>query len=148
MAATRVYSTAAYAVAGVVALLLGLCPKFGAFVQTIPVGVLGGATTVLYGLIAVLGGRIWVEGRVDFRDPVNLFPAAVALVIGAADYTWKVGDVSFNGIALGTFAAIAGYHVLRAVGRWRGTALPHPVDAPSDLPVVEPSAPRPVEPGA
>jgi uracil-xanthine permease len=148
MAATRVYSTAAYAVAGVVALLLGLCPKFGAFVQTIPVGVLGGATTVLYGLIAVLGGRIWVEGRVDFRDPVNLFPAAVALVIGAADYTWKVGDVSFNGIALGTFAAIAGYHVLCAVGRWRGTALPHPVDAPSDLPVVEPSAPRPVEPGA
>ena len=32
MAATRVYSTAAYYVAAIVAVLLGLCPKFGALV--------------------------------------------------------------------------------------------------------------------
>jgi xanthine/uracil permease len=122
MAATRVYSTAAYAVAGIVAVLLSLSPKFGALIATIPAGVLGGATTVLYGLIGVLGARIWVESRVDFKDPANLMTAAVALVIGVADYTWKLGDVTLNGIALGSLSAVVVFHVLRLLGRRTGTA--------------------------
>jgi uracil-xanthine permease len=113
MAATRVYSTAAYAVAGVTAILLGFSPKFGALVATVPDGVLGGAGVVLYGLIAVLGARIWVENRVDFRDPLNLLVAAPALIIGTADITLKVGDIAFGGIALGTFGAVVAYQVLR-----------------------------------
>ena len=116
MAATRVYSTAAYAVAAITAILLGLCPLFGALVATIPPGVLGGATTILYGMIAVLGARIWIEARVDFRDPVNLLTAAIALIVGAADYTVRAGGLEFNGIALGSFGAIAVYHVLRRAG--------------------------------
>jgi len=117
MAATRVYSTAAYAVAAVTAIMLGLCPRFGALVGTIPPGVLGGATTILYGMIAVLGARIWIEARVDFRDPVNLVTAAVALIVGAANYTVHAGAFEFNGIALGSFGAIAVYHLLRRLGR-------------------------------
>ena len=74
----------------------------------IPGGVLGGATTVLYGLIAVLGARIWVESRVDFRDPVNLLTAAVALIVGAANFRFTQGDVTLEGIALGTLAAVIG----------------------------------------
>jgi len=72
MAATRVYSTAAYVVAAGVAFVLSLMPKFGAVIATIPDGVLGGAGTVLYGMIGMLGVRIWVQNRVDFSDPVNL----------------------------------------------------------------------------
>jgi uracil-xanthine permease len=113
MGYTRVYSTLAYLIAGVVAILLGLLPKFGAIISAIPVGVLGGAVTVLFGMIAVLGGRIWIEGRVNFRDPVNLVTAAVALIVGAADYTLNWGDYSFAGIALGTLAAIGIYQILR-----------------------------------
>jgi hypothetical protein len=78
--------------------------------------VLGGATTVLYGMIAVLGARIWVESRVDFRDPVNLVTAAVAVIVGAANYTLTWGDLEFNGIALGSFGAIIIYRVLRGLG--------------------------------
>ncbi len=66
MAATRVYSTAAYWVAAAVAILLSLCPKVGAAISAIPPGVLGGATIVLYGLVGVLGVRIWLTNRVDF----------------------------------------------------------------------------------
>ncbi|SCL23734.1 uracil-xanthine permease [Micromonospora rhizosphaerae] len=121
MAATRVYSTAAYWVAGVAAVLLGLSPKFGALILTVPAGVLGGATTALYGLIAVLGARIWIENRVDFHDPVNLMTAAVAVIIGAANYTLTAGDLSFNGIALGTGAALVIYHGMRLIARLRGT---------------------------
>jgi uracil-xanthine permease len=115
MAASRVYSTAAYAVAGVTAVALGLCPKFGALIGTIPPGVLGGATTVLYGMIAVLGARIWVESKVDFTDVVNLVTVAVALVVGAADYSLKLGGFELNGIALGSFGAIIIYQVLCAL---------------------------------
>ncbi len=114
MAATRVYSTAAYAVAGLTAIALGMVPKFGALIVSIPVGVLGGATIILYGLIAVLGGRIWVEAKVDFKNPINLFPAAIGLTLGAANATWTSagGDVSFNGIAIGTFATIIIYQIM------------------------------------
>ena len=72
MGLTRVYSTLAYIIAGGFAIALALLPKFGAIISAIPIGVLGGAVTVLFGLIAVLGARIWIEAKVDFRDPVNL----------------------------------------------------------------------------
>ncbi|MFS0702360.1 uracil-xanthine permease family protein [Cellulomonas sp. 179-A 4D5 NHS] len=121
MAATKVYSTAAYWVAAGAALVLSLSPKFGALVATIPAGVLGGATTMLYGMIGILGARIWVQNRVDFSDPVNLTTAAVALVVGIANYSWKAGDLAFEGIALGTAAAIGIYHLMRTLSRWRGT---------------------------
>jgi xanthine/uracil permease len=113
MGYTRVYSTLAYLIAGAVAIGLGLLPKFGAIISAIPIGVLGGAVTVLFGMIAVLGARIWIEARVNFRDPVNLVTAAVALIVGTADYTLNWGDYSFAGIALGTLAAILIYQVLR-----------------------------------
>ena len=72
MAATRVYSTAAYSVAAIVAILFGLCPKFGVLVGSIPAGVLGGMTIVLYGMIAVLGAKIWVEQPGRLRpDPAT-----------------------------------------------------------------------------
>ena len=113
MAATRVYSTAAYVVAGVFAILLGLCPKFGALILTMPLSVLGGVTTVLYGLIAVLGARIWVESKVDFHRNENLMPAAIALIVGAGNFTWVINtDFRFEGIALGTFGALLTYHLM------------------------------------
>ena len=122
MAASRVYSTAAYWVAGATALVLSMSPKFGAAIATVPAGVLGGAATVLYGMIGLLGARIWVQNKVDFSNPVNLFPAAVALVIGIANFTWVAGDMTFAGIALGTAAAIGIYHLMRVISVWRGTS--------------------------
>ncbi|MGC4174799.1 uracil-xanthine permease family protein [Demequina sp.] len=120
MAATRVYSTLAYWAAAVFALILSLSPKFGAIVAVLPAGVLGGLATLLFGLIAVLGARIWVEAKVDFKQPVNLVTAAVALIVGTADYTAHLGSMLFNGIALGTIAALVIYHGLGWVSRLRG----------------------------
>ena len=122
MAATRIYSTAAYWVAGIVAILLGLSPKIGAIIFTIPAGVLGGVTTALYGLIGVIGVKIWFDNKVDFSKPVNQFTAATALIIGIADFTLNAGTLSFNGIALGTVAAIVIYHLMTWLGRVRQTA--------------------------
>ena len=138
MAATRIYSTAAYWVAGLFAILLGLSPKVGAVIGTIPAGVLGGVTTALYGLIGIIGVKIWMDNRVDFSKPVNQFTAATALIIGIADFTLNAGGLAFNGIALGTVAAIVIYHLMRVVGIVRGTndstedQLPEPASHPAD----------------
>src|SRR3954464_125659 len=116
MAATRVYSTAAYYVAAIVAILLGLCPKFGAVVNAIPGGVLGGITVVLYGMIGLLGAKIWKENRVDFANPINLVPLAAGIIIGIGNVNLVFSDeYSLGGIALGSIVAVAGWHLARVV---------------------------------
>ncbi|MEV1024588.1 solute carrier family 23 protein [Streptomyces sp. NPDC050264] len=116
MAATRVYSTAAYWAAAGFALLFGLCPKFGAIVAAIPGGVLGGITVILYGMIGLLGAQIWINAKVDLRNPLNLVPAAAGIIIGVGNVSLKFTDTfSLSGIALGTIVVITGYHALRAM---------------------------------
>jgi len=121
MAATRVFSTAAYWVAGIAAILLGLSPKFGALINTVPAGVLGGVTTALYGLIGIIGVRIWVENKVDFSKPKNQLTAGVALIMGIADFTINLGTLTFSGIVMGTVAAIVVYHLMSGIAKLRGT---------------------------
>ena len=121
MSATRVYSTAAYWVAGIAAILLSLSPKVGAAIFTIPPGVLGGVTFVLYGLIGIVGVRMWVDGKVDFSRPKNQFTAGVALVVGIANVTWTFGGIELTGIALGTLATLIIFHVMDRLGRITGT---------------------------
>lgn len=113
MAATKVYSTAAYWVAACTAIALAFVPKFGALIFTIPAGVLGGATLVLYGLIGMLGIRIWQDNRVDFNNPVNLTAAATALIAGIGNLTLSVGPVELEGIAWGSIGIIVGYPILK-----------------------------------
>ena len=119
MAATRVYSTAAYWVAGLGAIVLSLCPKFGAVLSATPLGVLGGVSTALFGMIGILGARIWIENKVDFANPINLLVAASALIIGIADYTWTKGDYTFTGIVNATLVSVIGYQVLNALSKMR-----------------------------
>ncbi|MGW2684231.1 uracil-xanthine permease family protein [Streptomyces sp. NPDC001414] len=115
MAATRVYSTAAYWAAAGFALLFGVCPKFGAVVAAVPGGVLGGITVILYGMIGLLGAQIWLHAKVDLRNPLNLVPAAAGIIIGVGNVSMKFTDTfSLSGIALGTLVVIVGYHTLRA----------------------------------
>jgi uracil-xanthine permease len=114
MAATRIYSTLAYYIAAVVAILFGFCPKFGAVVAATPGGVLGGITLVLYGMIGLLGAKIWVENRVDFANPVNLVPVAAGIIAGIGNLSIKFTDnFSITGIAAGTLIAIIAYHLMR-----------------------------------
>jgi len=116
MAATRVYSTAAYYVAAIVAILLGLVPKFGALINIVPGGVLGGITVVLYGMIGLLGAKIWKENRVDFANPINLVPLAAGIIIGIGPVRLQITDnFSLEGIALGSIVAVLGWHLARAL---------------------------------
>ena len=117
MAATRIYSTAMFVVAALVALVLGFSPKFGALIQAIPLAVMGGVSIVVFGLIAVSGARIWVGNRVDFSDNANLMVAAVTLVLGTGDFTLRFGDFALGGIGTATFGAIALHALLKRGSR-------------------------------
>ena len=117
MAATRIYSTAMFVVAALIAILLGFSPKFGALIQAIPLAVMGGVSIVVFGLIAVAGAKIWVDNRVDFSNNTNLVVAAITLVLGTGDYTLKFGDFALGGIGTATFGAILLYALLSRGGR-------------------------------
>ena len=119
MAATRVYSTAAYWIAGIGAVGLSLSPKFGAVLSATPVGALGGVSTALFGMIGILGARIWIDNKVDFANSTNLLIASSALIIGIADYSWTRGDYTFTGIVNATLVAVIGYRVLNALAEAR-----------------------------
>ena len=112
MAATKIYSTAMFVVAALIALVLGFSPKFGALVQAIPLPVMGGVSIVVFGLIAVAGAKIWVDNRVDFSQNRNLIVAAITLILGTGDFTLKFGQFALGGIGTATFGAILLYALL------------------------------------
>ncbi|GAB2850642.1 solute carrier family 23 protein [Actinocorallia aurea] len=133
MAATRVYSTAAYWCAAGFAILFGLCPKFGTVVAAIPGGVLGGITVILYGMIGLLGAQIWVRARTDLANPLHLVPVAAGLIIGIGNVTLTFTDTfELSGIALGTLVVVAGYHALRTLA---------PAHMRTEPPLSEPDTP-------
>jgi putative pyrimidine permease RutG len=107
MAATKIYSTAMFVVAALIAVVLGFSPKFGALIQAIPLAVMGGVSIVVFGLIAVAGAKIWVDNRVDFSVNANLIVADVTLVLGTGDFTLRFGEFALGGIGTATFGAIA-----------------------------------------
>ncbi|KAI8380737.1 Xanthine/uracil/vitamin C permease [Blakeslea trispora] len=118
MAVTQIFSTLIFLVAAVIAILLGFIQKFGAAIHTIPEGVFGGLSIILFGLITVSGARIWVENEVDFKDSRNMLVAGVPVIIGAAmQTTLKWGNFQLDGIGLPTYAAILLYQILRG---WDG----------------------------
>lgn len=112
MAATKIYSTAVFFVAGLIAVLLGFSPKFGAVIQAIPLPVMGGVSIVVFGLIAVAGAKIWVDNKVDFSQNKNLIVAAITLILGTGDFTLKFGQFALGGIGTATFGAIVLYALL------------------------------------
>ncbi len=116
MAATKIYSTAMFVVAALIAVLLGFSPKFGALIQAIPLAVMGGVSIVVFGLIAVAGAKIWVDNKVDFSNNTNLIVAAVTLVLGTGDFTLRFGGFALGGIGTATFGAILLHALLRKRG--------------------------------
>ena len=108
MAMTGVFSTYNFIAAAVIALLLGLCPKFAALIQAIPNPVLGGITLLIYGIIALMGIRIWMDAKVDFTRHKNLAVAGASLIVatGLGTKGLTVAGMNIAGIALGTVLAL------------------------------------------
>ena len=127
MAVTKIYSSIVFVIAGIVAIVMGFSPKFGALIATIPAPVIGGLAIVLFGLIAATGARIWVENKVDFSNSRNLITVAVALTMGAGNLVLNIGGFALGGIGTATFSAIIVYQLLR--GRSGNASTPATADS-------------------
>ncbi|MDQ2780007.1 MAG: purine permease [Pseudomonadota bacterium] len=78
---TGVKSRWVCAAGGVIMIILGLLPKMGAFVESIPLFVLGGAGLVMFGMVAATGIRILAN--VDFKgNRHNLYIVALSIGFG------------------------------------------------------------------
>lgn len=76
-AVTKNFSTLVFLVAAFMAIILSFIQKIGAIINTIPQGVFGGLSIVLFGLVACSGARIWVDNQIDFKDSRMMLIAGV-----------------------------------------------------------------------
>eukprot|EP01132_Coremiostelium_polycephalum_P002894 gene2894-3596_t len=112
MSISKNFSTLTFLIAGSVAIILGVIPVFGAIVRTIPPGVFGGISIVLFGIIAITGTKIWILNDVDFSKPRNLLTGGIPVVLGCGMVdgvmvSWGVFKI--DGIGCATLGAIILY---------------------------------------
>jgi uracil-xanthine permease len=115
MAVTKVYSTAAYVLAAIGMILLSFSPKFAALVETLPAGVTGAVSLVLFGLVVMVGVRLWLDNAVDLADPVTMMVAGAAIVAGAGNLTIAIGWLKVSGIVWGSALIVLGHPLLRTL---------------------------------
>ncbi|KAF1804953.1 Xanthine/uracil/vitamin C permease, partial [Mucor lusitanicus] len=114
LSVTQVFSPLVILFAAVFAMLLGFFAKFSAIVKSIPQGVLGGVTIILYTLIAITGIRIWVVNKVDFNDTRNIFVGGLPVILATVMQTpLQVNNFQLDGIGAATFGSIILYQVLQ-----------------------------------
>ena len=112
LALSKIYDPLVIRIAAVLAIILSFSPKFEAVINTIPTGIIGGISFVLYGMISAIGVRNVVENHVDFTNSRNLIVAAVILVcalgfnsVGGVSFAIAGVNINLSGLAI---AAIAG----------------------------------------
>jgi len=117
---SKVYDPRVIRIAACLAILVSFCPKFSAFIGTIPPATIGGVSFILYGMISAVGVRNLVESQVDLGKSRNMLIAAIILVLTlgisfskAGAIKFSVGTVNFalSGLAVGAVIGI----VLNAV---------------------------------
>jgi uracil permease len=107
MAITRIFSVWVIGGAAVLAIVLGFVGVLSAFLQTIPMAVMGGVSIALFGVIASSGIRTLIEGKVDLGEKRNLLIVSTILVLGIGGATIEFANSSFS-ISPMALAAVAG----------------------------------------
>ena len=97
---TRNYNPVVMTWAAGFAILMAFVGKFGAFLQTIPMPVMGGIMVLLFGSIAGIGLKTILDAKVDLMNPRNLCIVSVTLVTGIGGLGLTIGSFSLQGISL------------------------------------------------
>ncbi len=87
-------------IAAVFAIILAFLGKLAAFLNTIPVPVMGGIMILLFGMITNIGIQTIVREKVDLQNPRNLVILAVVLVFGIGDMMIGTEQLNLSGIGL------------------------------------------------
>jgi len=110
LALTKVYNPVVMRIAAVFAIIIGLIPKLGAIIATIPGSLIGGISIILFGMIAAVGVRTVVENKVNFEKSRNLIIAATILILSLGGVSIPIalgnGSIEIEGMALGALVGI------------------------------------------
>ena len=114
LALTKVYDPKVIRLAAVFAVVLSFCPKFAAFINLIPTGIIGGISLILYGMISAIGVRNLVENAVDLSKSRNVIITATILVsalgfnsIGGITFTVGGAPITITALAIAAILGIA-----------------------------------------
>lgn len=99
LAITKNYNPRNIFMAACMAVFFGCFTIFGTAISTIPSAVIGGASIILFGMIAASGLRALVDNRVDFSNTKNLMVVSIILSIGLG-----LGAMSLAGDIVGNNA--------------------------------------------
>lgn len=92
--------------AAIFAICMAFFGKFNAFLNSIPLPVMGGVMLLLFGTIASLGLKTLVDAKVDLMQPKNLVIVSATLTVGLGGMAVKVGDMALAGVGLCALLAI------------------------------------------
>ncbi len=113
LAITKNYNPAIIQGAALIAIALSFLGKLGAFLQTIPVPVMGGISFVLFGMIASIGVKTLVDSNTDLSDIRNSSVVFVTLILGIASLK---GDANPAVIQLSEYASLSGLSLAAVTG--------------------------------
>ena len=131
LAVTRVYDPLVLRIAAGFAILLAFIPKLSALLQTLPQGVLGGISMLLFGMIASIGIRTLAEAEIDFTQSRNLIVVSAILVLGLGGAVAQLGTVQVAGAAVPL--KVSGMALAALVGVVLNLLLPPRLEPPALL---------------
>ena len=118
LALTRVYDPRVIQIGAVFAVLFGCSPKLAAVLRSLPQGVLGGVSIMLFGMIASVGIRTLAEARIDFAHSRNLIIVSLILVLGLGGAAFPINvagtELELHGMALAALVGIVANLILPA----------------------------------
>ncbi len=118
LALTRVYDPRVLQIGAVFAVLFGCSPKLAAVLKSLPQGVLGGVSILLFGMIASVGIRTLSEARIDFAHSRNLIIVSLILVLGLGGAAFPISvagtSLELHGMALAALVGIVANLILPA----------------------------------
>jgi uracil permease len=100
VALTRAFDPKIMTFAAISAIILSFVSKLGAFLQTIPVPVMGGLFILLFGNIIVIGLSLLMKSKEDLHQPRNMAVLSIMLVTGIGGMTLSAGSLSLKGVGL------------------------------------------------
>ena len=120
VALTRIFNPRVVQIGAIFAAVLAFSPLFAAVIYSIPTAIIGGASFMLYGMIAAVGIRNLVDSRVDISKTKNLTIIAIMLVTGlglrfANPITFAIGNTNIPLSRLGIAIAVVVGVILNAI---------------------------------
>ncbi|MGX9364680.1 uracil-xanthine permease family protein [Desulfoplanes sp. PS50] len=100
VALVKVFNPAIMTWAAIMAIALSFVGKVGAFLQSIPVPVMGGIMILLFGTIMVVGINNLVKAQIDLMKARNMAIVALIVIFGVGGMAFSAGQFTIQGIGL------------------------------------------------